>query len=176
MKMKKIVAMVGLLATVAIGVAGCGSESGQDDVADTKMAEFAGQKYTAEDGSVMYFEEDGEFFWYQSDENHDDNYYSGEYEFYFAEDAVDYIINDLTQFGVTQEKMDAYFEMNAGDEFYNEENFCCMVLDNKVFMMDGQKTESDDGSMLSYYMGFYAEGYFDAANMSTGNYVGFTKN
>ena len=174
MKMKKLVAMVGLLATVAVGVAGCGSESGQDDAADTRMTEFAGQKYTAEDGSVMYFEDDGEFFWYQSDENHDDNYYSGEYAFYFAEDAVDYIINDLSQFGVTQEKMDAYFEMNAGDEFYNEENFCCMVLDNKVFMMDGQKTESD--SMLSYYMGFYAEGYFDAANMSTGNYVGFTKN
>lgn len=69
--------------------------------------------------------------------------------------------------------MDAYFERNKGDEFYNEKNFCFMVLNNKVFMMDGQKTESD--SRLSYYMGFCAEGYFDAANMSTSNYMGFTK-
>lgn len=26
----------------------------------------------------------------------------------------------------------------------------------------------------SYYMGFYQDGYFDAANMATGNYAQFT--
>ena len=185
MKMKKIVAMAGIVAIIAVG-AGCANEQeketvknretteSQETVEDTKLAEFAGEKYTAEDGSAIYFEEDGTFAWYQSDENHEDNYYSGEYTFYFAEEAVDYIVNDLAQFGVTQDEMEAYFDRNKGDELYNEENFCCMVLNNKLFMMDGQKTESD--SMLSYYMGFYADGYFDAANMSTGNYIGFTKN
>lgn len=183
MKMKRFVAMAGVVAIIVLGT-GCASEQvketvenretteSQETAENTKLAEFVGEKYTAEDGSAIYFEEDGTFAWYQSDENHEDNYYSGEYELYFAGEAVDYVVDEL-QFGVTRDEMDAYFERNKGDEFYNEENFCFMVLNNKVFMMDGQKTESD--SRLSYYMGFYAEGYFDAANMSTGNYIGFTK-
>ena len=43
--------------------------------------EFAGKKYQGKDGSVIYYGENKDFIWYQSDDCHDDNYYRGTYEF-----------------------------------------------------------------------------------------------
>lgn len=132
---------------------------------------FAGNQYECGDGSVIYFEEDGTYIWYQSDEVHDDNYYYGTYDLYFSEVALDYVTNDLAQFGVTEEELDEYFDMNGNNDFYQLSNFCCLVLHNEGTIIEGEnitRTSAD-----SYYMGFYADGYYDAANMSTGNYAEF---
>lgn len=50
-------------------------------------------------------------------------------------------------------------------------NLCCLVLHNDEGMMDGRIERMGRDS---YYMGFYQDGYFDAANMTTGNYAQFT--
>lgn len=141
---------------------------------DTEVENFAGKQFKGSDGSVIYFETDDEFVWYQSDEDHDDNYFSGTYEFYFAEDAQDYIVNDLSDLGVTKNELTEYFERNNDSDFYKLSNFCCMVMHNDKMKMNGEDIDLSSESSDSYYMGFYADGYLDAANMLTGNYASFT--
>lgn len=160
------------VAMLMFSITGCGAADG-GNTAGEKIKDFQGASFTASDGSVIYFEEDGDFAWYLSDEDHNDNYYFGKCELYFGKGAEDFIVNGIPEFGVTQEELDTFMSLNEGDEFYNEENFCCMVLDNREFKMDGQLKEVED--FKSYYMGFYADGYYDAANMMSGKYYGFTK-
>ena len=135
--------------------------------------EFEGKKFKAEDGSVIYFAEDGSFLWYRSDDNHEDNYYRGTYELRFAKDGMDYIIKELPQFGMTEQKMALYLSRNKESEFYRLRNFCFLSLNNEELKADGESRQLQ--SVKSYYMGFYAEGLFDAANMQTGNYVKFSR-
>ncbi len=142
------------------------------DAALSDNSIFSGKSFQLEDGSVIYFEENGTFHWYQSDDNHNDNYYSGTYSQYNASDAVDYIVNDLPEYGVTQEELDDYFERNMDDSFYSTENFCCLVLHNDELVIEGEGTLEEPYD--THYMGFYADGYYDAANMSTGEYAAFT--
>ena len=133
--------------------------------------DFVGESYRCGDGSVIYFEEDGTYIWYQDDTDHTDNYYVGTYELYFGEDATDYIVNDLVEYGITQDEMDEYLEMNSGDDFYTEDNLVCMMLFAEQAIIDGE--DQADGGYVSPYMGFMQYGYFDATNMNTANYVSF---
>lgn len=133
---------------------------------------FSGHTFEAEDGSVIYFNENGTYIWYQSDDNHDDNYYSGTYSEYYESDAQDYIVYDLWEYAVTQEELDDYFERNEGNSFYNKENFCCLVLHTDILIMDGESRL--DNSYDSNYMGFCSNGIFDATNMASGEYALFT--
>lgn len=132
---------------------------------------FSGNSFKLEDDSVIYFEEDGSFYWYQSDDNHDNYYYSGTYSEYYGEDAVDYIIYGLSEYGVTEEELDAYFERNEDDDFYSVDNFCCLILHNDELIIDGENTL--DTPHDTPYMGFYYDGIYDGANMNTGDYSYF---
>ena len=132
---------------------------------------FAGNSYSAGDDSVIYFQTDGTFEWYLSADDTSDNYYTGTYEMYTGEDALEYITVDLSDYGVTVDEMYEFFVQNADNEFYQMSNLCCVVLHNDERMMDG-KLESMGKD--TYYMGFYQDGYYDAANMDTGNYAQFT--
>ena len=132
---------------------------------------FTGNSYSAGDGSVIYFQTDGTFEWYLSADDTSDNYYTGTYEVYTGEDALEYITVDLSDYGVTVDEMYEFFARNADNDFYQMSNLCCVVLHNDERMMDG-KLESMGKD--TYYMGFYQDGYYDAANMDTGNYAQFT--
>lgn len=133
---------------------------------------FTGCRFQCGDGSMIYFEEDGSFIWYQSDEDHDDNYYTGTYDVYMGEDAYDYIIYDLSEYGITEEELDDYFDRNEDSDFYQKENMCCLVLHNEELFMDGKL--QDYAANERHYMGFFEDGYFDAANMESGEYASFT--
>lgn len=135
------------------------------------MEVFAGNSYLAGDDSVIYFQEDGTFEWYLSVDDTSDNYFKGTYDVYFDESALEYITEDLSDYGVTSDELYEFFIQNADNDFYQISNLCCLVLHNDEGMMDGriEKMGRD-----SYYMGFYQDGYFDAANMATGNYAQFT--
>lgn len=132
---------------------------------------FTGNSYSAGDGSVIYFQTDGTFEWYLSADDTSDNYYTGTYEVYTGEDALEYITVDLSDYGVTVDEMYEFFARNTDNDFYQMSNLCCVVLHNDERMMDGK---SENLQKNSYYMGFYQDGYFDAANMNTGNYASFT--
>lgn len=144
-----------------------------DDYDDTDVTvnTFAGYSYVCGDGSVCYFEEDGTFIWYQSDDNHDDNYYEGTYDVYYGEDAIEFVTEDLAEYSVTEDELDDYFDRNSDSEFYQESNFCSLVLHNDILFTGG---EEQDLGKDTYYMGFFADGYYDAVNMITTNYASFT--
>ncbi len=133
---------------------------------------FAGSAFVLGDASVIYFETDGSFVWYQDDENHDDNYFVGTYDVYRAEFAESYIVTYLGEYGVTEDELAALYERNEDSELYNDENFTCLVLHNESGICDGEEqiTEPYDTN----YMGFYMDGYYDAANMASGQYAEFT--
>lgn len=134
---------------------------------------FIGRAFVAGDGSVIYFEEDGTFVWYQDDSDHEDYYCVGTYDCYRAEFAESYIMTYLGEYGVTEDELAEYYERNDDSEFYTDENFTCLVLHNESIIKDGEEqvTEPYDTN----YMGFYMDGYYDAANMASGSYVSFTE-
>lgn len=133
---------------------------------------FAGKSFAMGDESVIYFEEDGNFVWYRDDANHDDYYYTGTYDCYRAEFAESYIVTYLGEYGVTEEELADLYERNEDSELYSEENFTCLVLHNVSAIVEGEEkvTEPYDTN----YMGFYLDGYYDAANMASGEYATFT--
>lgn len=137
------------------------------------MNQFLGKQYNGKDGSLICFEEDGSFVWYQSEQVKDDYYYSGTYEVLFREEALDYIVEQLPQFALNKSEMQMFFERNKGDDFFNINNYCLLMLKNEKMIVDGENRLKDTGSQNTYYMGFHAEGYMDVANMTTGNYSQF---
>ena len=111
---------------------------------------------------MIIFYESGEFKWYSSQADLEDNYYIGTYEIHMGESALDYVINDLKEFGVTEDEMDDPLER------YGIENYCCLVLNNEMVVMDGEEKTMGTNS---YYMGFCADGVYDMVNMKTANYM-----
>lgn len=128
-------------------------------------AKFVGKKFICSDESVLLFENENRFVWYLSDANHDDNYYAGTYEFHFGENAMDYIINELPEFGITKKVMMDYFENNKDNELFNISNFCFMTIHNEKMVYYG---ETINENANSYYMGYYIEGCIDVINLKTG--------
>ncbi len=152
------------------------SDSSKDD--DNSDFSFSsegmeGNIYTCSDGSEILFDDNGEFVWYKEEGIYDDNYRYGEYVLYYGEEAEEYLIDDLSDYGVTSTELEEYFDRNEGDELYNRENFCVLVLNNTGAYIDGEET--DEEAYITPYMGFFYEGYYEAANMNSGNYAYFTE-
>lgn len=145
---------------------------GENEITVT-LDEFAGKTFVAGDSSVIYFKEDGTFVWYQDDSNHEDYYYEGTYSVHMGDEACDYIMNDLSEYGVTQEKLDDYFAMNSDSDFYTKDCFTCLTLHTECKIVEGENEVEE--AYDKHYMGFFADGYYDAANMDSAEYVSFTE-
>lgn len=121
------------------------------------------------DGSLLVFEQDGTFRYYQTAEDLTDNYFEGTYEFYVGADAVDYITTDLSDYSVTKNELEGIFE---GSEEYDESNFVCFTLNNEACYMGGENTV--EKPYQTSYFGFCLEEdgdlYLDIANMNSANY------
>lgn len=130
-----------------------------------------GNTYISGDGSELILNEDGTFEWYMEEGAYDDNCASGSYEVYYQQDAEDYIVDELTEYGVERSELQDYYEMNEGSEFYLKDCFCIMVLNNESIVMDGE--EQIEEAFVTPYMGFYLNGYYDAANMNNGEHASF---
>lgn len=148
----------------------------EDDTDDNAVVDegdpFAGNVFEASDGSAIYFEADGTFIWYQDDSDHEDYYFVGTYDCYQAEFAESYIVTYLGEYGVTEDELDGFYDRNGDSELYTDENFTCLVLHNESSICEGE--EQITTPYDTNYMGFYLDGYYDAANMASGNYVCFT--
>lgn len=134
---------------------------------------LAGTSWIADnDGSQWVFDEDQSFHWYQTKEVTDDNYYAGTYEFHIGQDAITYLTNELSEYGVTEEEIQ---KVISGNGEYTRDNFVCFSTTNQSFMIDGQEQLSDE--MVTSYFGFLLQNgtYLNIANMNTGTYYGFTK-
>ena len=123
------------------------------------------------DGSYLVFKSGA--FTYYKDKNDKDNYfYTGHYKFYTGQDALDYVTEDLSDYGITKEEMQGVFDRN---EKYDLSNFVCLVLENEECIIDGENTL--DKTVVSPYYGFYLNDgvnkALDMANMNTGTYFYF---
>lgn len=127
--------------------------------------------WTTDDGSEVVFTED-RINWYQSPENHDDNYYSGKYQFYVGQDAVRYITENLSEYGVTKQELEAQFK-RSGE--YDESCFVVFDIRYDCFMLYGKEQEIER-PLVPWYGFLLKDGTFlDVANMNTGTYYPFVK-
>ena len=119
------------------------------------------------DNSYLDLESDGyDFTYYQDKEDKDNYYYEGFYDLYVGEDAVEYITEDLEEYGVTEDELEGLFDRN---EEYDEANLVCLVIHNETCMIDGENTLEED--VVSPYYGFYlkdgSDEVLDLTNMNT---------
>ena len=139
---------------------------------DDPYYDFVGHVFEGNDGSMLYLNEDGSFTWYQDDSNHDDNYYNGYYNLYTQYDAEGRLTEELTEYGITKEELDEYYERNSHD--CGVEDLVVLELYTTEMFADGEQKTEEDYNPAKHYYGFYYEGYYDAANMDSANYAGFT--
>lgn len=132
---------------------------------------FIGSSFAAEDGSVIYFAEDGTFIRYLDDANWEDNYYTGTYDCYRAEFAESYIAAYMGEYGVTEDEFAEIFRKNA--KLYEDEDFICLVLHNTSAVID--KEDQIKEPYDTNYMGFYLNDCYEATDMSSGETMVLTE-
>ncbi|MBQ2054505.1 MAG: hypothetical protein II492_05890 [Eubacterium sp.] len=125
-----------------------------------------------ESNSYIVPESGNRFRWY-NDKNVTDNYYhSGSYELYVGSEGIDYILNNLSEYGMTREAFDRMIRKGA---HYHEDNFICLVLNNEETIINGENVLKE--VVTTPYYGFYVVVGDDKnlvlLNMKTTNYYVF---
>ncbi|MCR5529099.1 MAG: zinc-ribbon domain-containing protein [Saccharofermentans sp.] len=124
------------------------------------------------EGSYLVFESGNRFRYYETYGDDDSSYYEGTYEIYVGRDAIEYVSEDLEEYGVTEEEIE---ELLAADSDYCEENFVCIVLNNESCMVDGVNTLDEE--VMTPYIGNYLvdddESGLDLTNMNQATHVYF---
>ena len=141
--------------------------------ADSGVNSFLnGTEWTGTDGSLIEFHEDGSYIWYKDEFDTSDYYYEGTFRFMMGQAAFDYITQDLSDYGVTEDELDAFI---ARGNSYTFDSLVCLVLHNTSQIVEGEEQviNAYDTPCFGFY--FENEEYLDIANMNTGTYWGFTK-
>jgi hypothetical protein len=127
--------------------------------------------FVAKDGSYIVFNKDKTFYWYESKDNLDDNYYYGTYEVYRGENAIDYISSKLTLYGVTESEQRNVIKNQGNkdpiDHYYN------WNLYNKKLVTNKNEQEIDRDT---HFYGMVSDDYdvFYLVNMNASTYATFT--
>lgn len=158
--MKHIKSLIIILSVILL--AGCGKNNLLKDT-----------KWTAKDGSEIIFTSD-KVSWYESADNHDDNYYKGSYKFYIGKKAANYLTKDLKSYGITSEELDQLYNLNKGT-YYKEENLVVIDIRYDEFKLNGEKQEIKNNHVPMFGFVNDEKEYLDVANMNTGTYYGFSK-
>ena len=145
-----------------------------DDYYDNDDASFdiSGYSWRGNDSSMLYLNSDKSYVWYLDDNVHDNNFYTGTYEVYVGRKAVNYIANDLREYGITYEEQMRLF--NSGE--YDIEDYYLIILNCTDVYLDGKVDYSAKG-IIPYY-GFYDDDSksLSLINMKTSKSAGFTLN
>ena len=130
--------------------------------------------FTADDGSTIYFYEDGTFDWYRDEENSDD-LKSGNYSAVFGDDAEEMLTTDLSEYGITQQELDDYHDRNEDVDLYKQENLVVLTLETTDIELDDSEVDMPDLPYTVYYYGHCDGDSFDGVNMSTASYFILTR-
>lgn len=136
---------------------------------------FSGTSWTAEDdNSKLILDDKGNFFWYQDDSVHDDNYFAGKYTILMGADAFNFLTHDLKQYGITEEEL---MDVILRSDKYSLETLTCIDLFHESFLYQGKEMVKKPES--KYYFGFILDYddtiMLDIANMQTCSYYLFIK-
>ena len=99
------------------------------------------------------------------------NYSYADYEMYYNEDAIDYIANDLSEYGLTEEE-----QRDALEELSGEEDYFCVAFTNIEVFTDNEYEGFADEDIIPYLGYTYVEddiAYYDILNMNTGDILSF---
>lgn len=137
---------------------------------DTKSFDIKGYSWIGDDKSILYLNKDNTYHWYQSDNNHEDNFYSGIYEVYTGTTAIDYIAEELEQYGITKEEQYQLFQ----NQDHQLKDYYLIILENTKTIIN--KEEQPNTNNTIYYYGLFNDKtkYLDLVNIATNKDAGFT--
>lgn len=167
-KNKKIIIFVVLAVLLVIIIASAFKPAKNYENSNSLVANTT---WIAGDGSEVVFT-DERIDWYQNPDDHSDNYYSGEYEVYRGEEAIEYITEELSEYGVTKSELKSLFNRS---DLYDESTFVVFDIRYDKFVVSGEQRDIE--RPLVPWFGFVLEDdtYLDVANMNTSTYYKFTK-
>lgn len=151
----------------------------EDDSAVYEKKILKNKWITTGDGSYLVFNKrDNTFKYYMSYADTTDNYYSGHYDIYIGKDALEYITEDLEDYGVTKDELRQLFRNNVT---YDKENLICICLNNEEMIKDGSRENDDEWT--THYFGFYLVSdidgkeydILDLTNMDSASYITFIR-
>jgi len=102
------------------------------------------------DESYLTFGRKNSFKYYQSYLDTSDYYYTGKYELYFGNDAIDVVTKDYEEAGLTKDEIE---EMYSRDEL---KKLVVLVLKNDGCWIGGENTKDEEWT--SVYIGVFEEG------------------
>jgi hypothetical protein len=172
-----MILLAGLLltgCTISFGGGNGGGEEG-DGLDPAKYGEetFAGTTWIAGDGSELVFGEDGTLSWYREEGVYDGDVFEGPYVVNRGQAAYDFVVNDLADYGVTEEELDRV--LGSGDPDRELDDLVVYTLDHQKVIMDGESYTFDD-PVVPYY-GFLNDdaSEMEIVNMRTATTYSFTK-
>lgn len=159
--------------------------------------EISGNTFLCGDGSQLCLRSDSSYRYYQSAEDHENQYYEGIYEVYYGQAAVDKIVS-MTEYGITVEELERALSANMNgyipggsspaDYLYGigelEDNreryqvcldtFYAVILHNQRLVHSPE--DVDEGGNSTLYMGFYLPelGLADLTNCNAASYTPWT--
>ena len=167
-----VISILGIILGIIIGITGIVqdiTERATVGFDSTSSEHFWGSRYKCADDSVIEFTDYYNFTWALS-EGDTDNVKSGVYRVYFGDDAIDFLVDEHPEYGITEDELNDFFERNSDSDYYTKENLTILQLDNTYVKIDG---EVQDMEYTTVYYGYSNEEGFDAANVQTYNYVTF---
>lgn len=137
---------------------------------------ISGNTFLCGDGSQVCLQNDGSYRYYQSEDNHENQYYEGVYEVYYGQAAVDKVAS-MTEYGLTEEELEQVLSANMNgyvpggstpsDYLYYEgilednrerymvclDTFYAVILHNQRLVYSPENVREGGNSTL--YIGFY---------------------
>ncbi len=127
--------------------------------------DLKGHSFTGSDGTLLVLNSDNSYVWYGT--NRETDYSMGDYEVYNGMEAVNYIVENFSKFGLSFDKQMKGFD----DDKYQISNYYLLVLDCNKMVVDG-KDSSDKKDSYVYY-GFYNDSSLKLIDMETGENKNF---
>lgn len=155
---------------------------------------ISGRSYTVSSGTEIHLQDDGRFFYYAEAGDPDSDYYTGSYEVYYGQPAMDKLIS-MTEYGLTEEELERtlsasmngytiggsmpyeYFDDETGsdEDYYHvcRDTFYAVIMNTDTQCISGEESEAE-GTAL--YLGYYIEelDMFDLVSANTFTYTQWT--
>ena len=120
----------------------------KDEYNNQESFNISGYSWLGIDNSILYLNNNYKYNWYQNDQDHNDNFHTGNYEFYTGEDAINYISINLPEYGLTEEKQRNIIKNNN----YKIKDYYILIINCNKSIINNQEQDLNN---TIYYYGFY---------------------